>query len=164
MNQRRLATVMTVGFVFALAASVFVALTGSYHYGFHDLYQRGGWLESSVQGGGSIIYEALSNPTRFSQPAVFALGSGMAVAFLLSAMRLRFWWWPLHPVGYLVANVWGSQWWWCPLFIGWVLKTVVVRYGGLRLYQKTVPMAIGMIVGNMLSYVVWPLGLWLARS
>jgi hypothetical protein len=163
MNQRRLAAVMAVGFVFALAASVFVALTGSYHYGFHELYQRGGWLESEVQGGGSRIHDALTNPTRLSPSAAVALGSGMAVTFALSILRLKFWWWPLHPVGYLVANVWGSQWWWGPLFIGWVFKTLVVRYGGLRLYQKTVPMAIGVIVGNQLTDLVWPLGLWLAR-
>jgi len=87
----------------------------------------------------------------------------MAVTFLLSALRLRFWWWPLHPVGYLVANVWGSQWWWGPLFVAWVLKTLVIRYGGLRLYQKTVPIAVGVIVGNQLSDMLWPLGLWLAR-
>jgi hypothetical protein len=164
MNRRRLAVVMAVGFVFALVVSVSVALAGCYHYGFHDLYQRGGWLESEVQGGGARIYDALTNPTRFSPPAVIALGCGMVATFLLSALRLKFWWWPLHPVGYLVANVWGSQWWWGPLFIAWVLKTLVVRYGGLRLYQKTVPLAIGVIVGNQLTDLVWPLGLWLART
>lgn len=164
MNRKRLAVLMTATFLFGLGFSVLVALAGSYHYGFQNLYQRGGWLEGSVQGGGSTIYDGLTNPTRFNSSAVIALGSGMGVVFVLSAMRLKFWWWPLHPVGYLVANVWGSQWWWCPLFIGWVLKTLVVRYGGLRLYQRTVPMAVGMIVGNMLSYVVWPLALWVARS
>jgi hypothetical protein len=87
----------------------------------------------------------------------------MGVTFVLSALRLRFWWWPLHPVGYLVANVNGAQWWWGPLFIAWLLKTLVIRYGGLRLYQRTVPMAIGVIVGTQLVDVIWPLGLWLAR-
>lgn len=162
-GQRRLAALMVGAFVFALGVSIAVALSGSYHYGFQNLYQRGGWLESSVQGGGARIYDALANPSGPSGSAFVALGSGVGLTFVLSAMRMRFWWWPLHPVGYLVANVWGSQWWWCPLFIGWVLKTLVVRYGGLRLYQKTVPMAIGAIVGNQLSDLIWPLLLWLAR-
>ena len=39
----------------------------------------------------------------------------------------------------------------------------MIRFGGLRLYQKTVPLAIGVIVGNQLTDTLWPLGLWLAR-
>ncbi len=162
-GRRPLVTAMIGAFVFALVVGLFVALTGIYHYGFNNLQQSGCWVDYEVQRGGAQIYDALTNPSPLSLSATAALGSGMAVTFLLSALRLRFWWWPLHPVGYLVANVWGSQWWWGPLFVAWVLKTLVIRYGGLRLYQKTVPIAVGVIVGNQLSDMLWPLGLWLAR-
>jgi hypothetical protein len=120
-------------------------------------------VDYEVQRGGSQISEAFTNPASVSLPAIAALGSGMLVTFLLSAMRLRFLWWPLHPVGYMVANVWGSQWWWGPLFVAWFLKSLVIRYGGLRLYQKTVPLAIGVIVGNQVTDTIWPLAMWLAR-
>ena len=108
--------------------------------------------------------DSLTNPTRPSLPAIAALASGTIVTLLLGQLRLRFWWWPLHPVGYLAANVWGSQWWYIPLFVGWLLKTLAVRYGGLRLYQKTVPIAIGIIVGDRVSESLWSLGLWLTRQ
>jgi hypothetical protein len=163
MNARRLVPAMIGVFGFALVAGLFVALTGTYHYGFSNLQQSGCWLDYEVQRGGSQIFDAFTNPSSVSLPAIAALGSGMLVTFALSALRLRFLWWPLHPVGYLVANVWGSQWWWGPLFVAWLLKSLVIRYGGLRLYQKTVPLAIGVIVGNQFTDTVWPLGLWLAR-
>jgi hypothetical protein len=44
-----------------------------------------------------------------------------------------------------------------PFFLGWLAKTLVIRYGGLRLYRKTVPMAIGLIGGDLLSQFVWGL-------
>lgn len=95
--------------------------------------------------------------------ATAAVGGGMAFTLLLGAMRARFWWWPFHPVGYLAANVWGTQSWWCPMFIGWLVKTLVIRYGGLRLYQRTMPAAIGMILANQLLHFLWPVVMALAR-
>jgi hypothetical protein len=77
---------------------------------------------------------------------------------------LLFWWWPLHPVGYLVANVWGAQWWWMPLFIGWLLKSLTIRYGGLRLYQRMMPVAVGIIVGDRTSELLGSLAMWLVHS
>ena len=151
-------------FVFALALGVFVELTGVYHYGFYSILPAEGWLENSVRNGGAQMHEAMSNPTHLNTPGIIALGAGMAVTFLLGELRLRFWWWPLHPVGYLAANVWGSQWWYMPLFIGWLLKSLTIRYGGLRLYQKTVPAAIGVIVGDRVSEILWALVLWAVRA
>jgi hypothetical protein len=152
------------GFLFALVVGTYVVLTGTYHYGFYNLQPSGGWLAGMVRGGGTSIFDSLTNPTRLSLPAVAALSSGMVVTLLLGQLRLRFWWWPLHPVGYLAANVWGSQWWYMPLFVGWLLKTLAVRYGGLRLYQKTVPIAIGIIVGDRVSEILWSLALWMTRQ
>jgi hypothetical protein len=163
MSARRLVPVMVGVFGFALIAGIFMALTGIYRYGFVDLQQSGCWVDYEVQRGGSQLFDAFTNPSSVSLPAIAALGAGMIVTFALSALRLRFLWWPLHPVGYIVANVWGSQWWWGPLFIAWLLKSLVIRYGGLRLYQRTVPLAVGVIVGNQLTDTIWPLGLWLAR-
>jgi hypothetical protein len=32
---------------------------------------------------------------------------------------------------------------------------LVIRYGGLRLYRKTIPFAIGLIVGDLLNSGIW---------
>jgi hypothetical protein len=162
-RQRPLLLAMVICFLLALALGVFVELTGVYHYGFYAILPVEGWLEQSVRNAGPQMHEAMSNPTRFSLPEVLALGAGTGITFLLAELRLRFWWWPLHPVGYLAANVWGSQWWCVPLFIGWLLKSLAIRYGGLRLYQRTVPLAIGAIVGDRLSEIFGALVLWFVR-
>ena len=163
-RQKPLLLAMLGCFLFALALGVFVELTGVYHYGFYAILPAEGWLEQSVRNAGAQMHEAISNPTRLNLAGIIALSAGMGVTFLLGELRLRFWWWPLHPVGYLAANVWGSQWWYMPLFIGWLLKSLTIRYGGLRLYQKTVPLAIGVIVGDRLSEILWADALWPVRA
>lgn len=135
-------------FLFALVLGIFIELTGAYHYGFVQFApMQGGW-EHMVPGVGEEIYAALTSPTKPDHAGTIGLFAGLVVTFALAQLRLRFWWWPLHPVGYLAANVWGSHWWWSPLFLGWLLKTLTIRYGGLRLYQRMIPAAIGVIVAD----------------
>lgn len=165
LSQRRLTVAMAAGFLVSLLVGAPLLLAACYRYGFVHMHNAvEGWTEMAVRQGATMPFEYLTDPTHPDPAAMTALGAGAAVAVILGLMRLRFWWWPFHPVGYLAANVWGSQWWWQPALIGWLLKTLVIRYGGLRLYQHTVPMAVGVIVGDSLVAFVWPLVELLARG
>jgi len=86
---------------------------------------------------------------------VIATAAGAAVALTLGLLRMRFWWWPFHPVGYLAANSWGMHWFYSAFFLGWIAKSAVTRYGGLRAYRRTMPIAIGLIAGELMSEAVW---------
>ena len=97
------------------------------------------------------MYELVTNPTPFEPAGLIAVSAGAAVAVILGMLRLRLWWWPLHPFGYLAANCWGMHWYWQAFFVGWLLKTLVVRYGGLQLYRRMVPLAIGLLVGDQVA-------------
>jgi hypothetical protein len=160
---RPLAIAIVGVFLFALAYGVFIELTGTYRLGFTEFApMQGGW-EHMVPGTGEEIYDALTNPSKPDHAGTIGLLAGLAITLALAQLRLRFWWWPLHPVGYLAANVWGSHWWWSPLFLGWLLKTLTIRYGGLRLYQRMIPAAIGVIVADSTFQMLAGITLWLAR-
>lgn len=91
----------------------------------------------------------------FSNDIVVAMFIGLAMALGLSMLRLRFTWWPLHPVMLLV---WGTF----PLhvlapsfFLGWLLKTGVTTFGGGRTYRSAKPFFIGMIAGEFAASLFW---------
>jgi hypothetical protein len=157
---------LAIGGVFALALALgsFIELSGTYHYGYYKLVPLPGWQEMYTRMGGAEIYDAVTNPSPPDPAALAALAAGAAVTLGLAQLRLRFWWWPLHPVGYLAANVWGAQWWWSPLFIGWLLKSLTVRYGGLRLYQRLVPAAIGVIAADSTAVMLAAMAESLAKG
>jgi hypothetical protein len=148
---------MSVGFLLSLVVGVYVTLTGMYHYGFYGLRSATStfWLGSQVRWGAGHIFYALTDPSKLDINAILGTGAGAAVAIALGMLRLRFWWWPLHPVGYLAANSWGMHWFYSAFLIGWIAKSLVTRYGGLRLYRQTVPIAIGLIGGELTNEVVW---------
>lgn len=164
-SPRQLTGAMIGAFVLALAVGAPMVLATCYHWGMLQLHDpTGGWVEGMVRGTGTETFDNINNPTHFDPIAAIALGSGLLFALFLGLMRLRFWWWPFHPVGYIAANVWGSQWWYMPLFVGWAFKSLVIRYGGLRLYQRTIPAAVGVIVGTQSASVLWTVTEGLVRA
>jgi len=158
LNARRLAWAMIAGFALSLVVGMYMFMSGTYHYGWFGMASsRGGWLgPQSINDGGRVV-SFLTDPSvaKTDTNGLIALGAGALVVVLLAVMRLRFWWWPLHPVGYIASNTWGSHWWFVPFVIGWAGKTLVIRYGGLRLYRATVPLAVGLIVGDLVNGAMW---------
>jgi hypothetical protein len=111
------------------------------------------------------LVDALKNPTGTEWSGITAMGVGAAVTLALAALRTRFLWWPLHPVGYMAANSWGMHWNWGSLTVGWLLKVLLLRYGGLRLFRAAVPFFLGLVVGDMVSEGLWgAIGAWVALA
>ena len=83
------------------------------------------------------------------------VGTGSVV--VLSALHTRWLWWPFHPVGYALSCTFTLQWLWFPLFLVWVCKTLILRYGGIKLYRRGIPFAVGLILGDYLVSTLWGL-------
>ena len=158
-NKRRLAKATVGAFLMMVVLGLYAMLTGIYHYGWFGLKGlQAGWLgPQSVGDGGRIIWRLLYHPPHSDVNGLMAMAFGAVFAVALGVMRLRFWWWPLHPVGYMAGMSWGLNWYWMPFFVGWACKTLVVRYAGLRLYRATVPLATGLIIGDLLNTGLWGL-------
>ncbi|MEM2303099.1 MAG: DUF6784 domain-containing protein, partial [Candidatus Bathyarchaeia archaeon] len=82
---------------------------------------------------------------------------GFIVTVLLYFLRLRFVWWPLHPMGFLISGaareVWTGAW---TSFLGaWVLKFITLRIGGSKAYEEYgIPAAAGVLAGFVMAAVI----------
>jgi hypothetical protein len=85
--------------------------------------------------------------------AHFFFGFGTVSA--LSVLRLRFAWWPLHPVGLLIAYGWPIKQIWFSIFLGWLLKILIVRFGGMGLFRMARNIFIGLIIGEAAAAGFW---------
>ena len=113
--------------------------TSQGHYGFDELQ---GWLNTShpIDAG------------RISGAAV-----GFAVVILLGFLRTQFTWWPLHPIGYAVGGTETMNWTWFPVLLGWLAKSLILRYGGVKLYRQALPFFIGLVLGDYGISGLWAL-------
>jgi hypothetical protein len=79
----------------------------------------------------------------------------VALVLLFSFLRLRFSWWPLHPVLFLVVATHPMARFNHSFLLGWAIKEAVTRWGGQRTYQQCKPFMIGLIAGDLLGALVF---------
>jgi hypothetical protein len=117
-----------------------------------------------MRGGAGFAGEAynrlngwLQSPSPPNALANGAMGVGFAFCSLLMLARIKFPWWPFHPIGYAISGSWSMNLVWVPLLIAWVVKGALMRYGGVRLYRQAMPFFLGLILGQMLVGCGWHL-------
>ena len=156
-NLRRLTHLLVAVFVIALALGMFVTLTAMHHHGFlMTAAAKGDYFVSwALLDDGYAMWYDITGEEGWQPEAMFYIFAGGVMTVLLGLLRLRFVWWPFHPIGYLLSNSLPQAMGTFPFLLAWVLKVLVSRYGGLRLYRKTIPLAIGLIVGDLLNSSLW---------
>jgi len=80
---------------------------------------------------------------------------GGCFMIFLTLMRARFFWWLFHPIGYAMGPSWPMIQLWFSILIGWILKSIILRYGGLNIYIRFRTFFLGMVLGEFLSGGIW---------
>lgn len=80
---------------------------------------------------------------------------GIGVMAFLQMMTWRFNAWPLLPVGYLLCTSWYITSAWFSLFLGWLAKSLILRFGGAKLFNDFKPFFVGLIFGEALAVGLW---------
>ncbi|MGQ9730133.1 MAG: DUF6785 family protein, partial [Candidatus Zipacnadales bacterium] len=149
---RLLGGMITAIFLAAIAATV-VTLRQAYLEGGVVLNS---WFFTS---GPNVIWrwtaDRMANPTPPHWGGT-ALSAGGAGAFLLfTFLRQRFNWWPFHPVALCIAPVWIMDQLWFMCFVAWILKLLILRYGGLKTYGRMRSFFLGLILGQYFANGLW---------
>jgi hypothetical protein len=63
--------------------------------------------------------------------------------------------WPLHPVALLFIANWYAHRVWFNVFLGWLAKVLILRYGGSRCYTGARPFFTGLIMGEVMAMAFW---------
>ncbi len=118
--------------------------------GFHSWFAKGGAQQPALTSS-SLIKGARD----VSWLNWVWMGGGMALTWLLMAARSRFLWFPLHPLGFLVNLGYAMQTLWFSIFVGWFFKVLITRYGGVDTYRQTIPLFLGLALGDVTMMLVW---------
>jgi len=140
----------------ALAASAVVGLVVSIVFILTMAYSRGAanfgsWTFRPEGGMGDVCFGTavgqMAVPRGPDWGRLGCFGGGAAAMTVLMILKYRFPWWPLHPVGLAVASVWTIRRSAFSIFLAWAAKTILLRWGGVRLYRRAAPFFLGLILG-----------------
>ena len=82
-------------------------------------------------------------------------GLGLALVLALSVVRLRYTWWPLHPILFVVWGTYPLVFLYPSFLAGWLIKGIVTKLGGGKTYNQVKPLMIGVIAGDLLGGAVF---------
>jgi len=99
---------------------------------------------------------SLRYPTPTDTSGTAAIGVGAIVTVLLMWLKLRYQWWPIHPVAYPISLGWVVHGMLPAMLVTWVLKGMLLHYGGLRAHRTALPFFLGLLAGSAAVY-------WLPR-
>jgi len=158
-STRKLVPVLAGALVFSLLVSIPAFLLTCYRPG---AAQMGNIVElwSHPMRFFGRLEDRLTSPVYPTGVQYLSMAMGAAIVGAMAWLRLNFVWWPIHPLGFVMATSWASLNLWFSLFLGWVFKLLTIRYTGLRGYVTFRPLFMGVILGDVLGAVLWMVVGW----
>ena len=160
LSRRSLSHWMPAALVVGFAASFWAHLAGYYAWGENVI--EGASTEADYRTRVALWeFESLAATFRSQAPPdlnrIVGTAFGFAVVTALVLVRRAFLRFPVHPLGYIMSVAYGDNcphWW--PFFLTWGVKWVVMRVGGIRLYQQLVPTFLGLFLGHFFTAgILW---------
>ena len=144
-NRRKLFWAFAVAIVIALLVSYASLLLTSYNYGARFL------ALDDPRTMFDDITRTMERGMERTWKGPVNVGIGGAIMALLLVMRVRFVWWPLHPIGFFMAPTYPMHAIWSSVLIGWLCKYAILRVGGVQTYRKLLPFFLGLILGELVA-------------
>jgi len=148
-SRHTLGKAIIVGGLLALAAGVVWNITLAYQDGAQN-YEYWSFNVVNQAPYNATVAEAL-NPKGTEWGPLGFMGVGALTVAVLTAALYRISWWPIHPIGFTVANTWTIEVSAFSLFIAWALKLVVLKVGGIQLYRRSQVVVLGALAGYSLG-------------
>lgn len=135
----------------ALVASVWYTIELAYAHGSMNLLIS----EHYAREPSRFAAEKIADPTGPDWSGYLRMGGGALVMTALMLVRQHFLGWPLHPLGFVVSHGRVMDGIWFTIFLAWLCKAVVLKYGGVVAYRRLQPFFIGLALGHIVVGGVW---------
>lgn len=153
----QLARITSRSMMIAMIVAIVVGMISAFWAGLHVFHAHGmgnvaGWFGTEMC---SRLANWMANPQEPRLPATIATGGGLLFSLFLGFMRMKFTWWLWHPVGFATSASWSMGKLWFCIFLGWLAKSLITRYGGAAAYRKALPFFIGLVLGDFTVGSIW---------
>jgi hypothetical protein len=134
-----------IAFMVALLCGTWSALDTAYRMGASSM--SGVWAQTNeplwrFNSADRIIKHPGESAHAYPAP----LAIGVVSMGILTFMRARFYWWPIHPIGLLTCSSWHAHRLWLPFLLGWLTKVCIMKFSGGRLLREARLFFIALII------------------
>jgi len=152
-EMRKLLALISVVILIGVGMGIWMNVRLGYEYGG---LQLNSWF---AQSGAQLPAKYSNTLIHATQPVGwgnwFWMGVGITETVGLAVARNYFLWFPLHPIGLLMCLTYPMNQMWLSIFLGWLAKTLISRFGGNEGYQKVIPFFLGLVLGDVAMMLIW---------
>ena len=152
-RRRGLLAAVLLAVVLTLGSSLWLILHMAYTYGGINLHSF--FFVSVPQNAFNFVAPKFGTPVPVSWDGWAFTAIGATVMAGLTWLRYHYVWWPLHPLGFATGTFYIMNWLWFSIFLAWLIKTVILKYGGSPWYLRTRPFFLGLILGQVVVAGSW---------
>ena len=153
LEYRRLFWVIMAAIAASLIGSIWSVVTLAYTYGGINL---DGWFFNGLSHfAGNWITQNINNPQPIHGWHLGFAGIGAVLMGCMTYIKSHFVSFPIHPVGMALGLTAPIYQVWFSIFIAWLLKVFILKYGGAKLYRHLRPFFLGMTLGMFTSAGLW---------
>jgi len=135
-----------ISIIITLFSSIWATILLCYKYGGINAHQW--YFISAPKYPLSYIADKIKNPKGPDWQYIGFTGIGAAFTIFLFIMRLKFLNFPLHPLGFAFSTIMLTNALWFSVFLSWLIKSIILKYGGIKIYEKFKGFFIGLIIGQ----------------
>ncbi len=149
-HRRQVARALLLALVVGLAVGVYIMIHTAYRYGGINLHGN-----LFINGPKYLFGDVLLHAEPYGPNPLgigFLVGGAGAMLAMIWA-RLHISWWTLSPLGFPLSMTLGGAWF--SVFVAWLCKRLILRYGGATTYRRMQPFFLGLIAGQCLCMVLW---------
>jgi len=145
----------------AIIAAILITLIGSVWAVIELGYAYGGINLTSWQFGrmtsytGNWIIRNINNPEPIHTWYLAFAGIGAVLMGIMTYIKGRFVGFPIHPIGMTLGLTHPIRAVWFSVFVAWLFKAIILKYGGAKLYLRLRPFFLGMVLGAFGSAGLW---------
>lgn len=151
---RRLLWAMVATIAVAFGVSLYASLWLPYYNGGGNSLNNPFTYRWSPEKPLNYLGGAASVPFKGDISNILHLLTGFVVFLGLLVMRAQFNV-GIHPIGILCSSVYAMKMLYLSIFIGWLVKGLIQRYGGMKGYLFFLPFFLGFILGDVLNAILW---------
>lgn len=164
-KRRKFFTIIGICIVAAFVIAVVINLWEYYSFGVQYFWcQKYGWNCGTGSAVNEIAklhingqYEAAASASLGDRFSLMSFDSeiwmyflaGFLFVLLMSFLRIRFLWWPVHGLLFCIWRTWPANLLAASFLMGWIVRSLIVKFGGERNYIKLKPLFIGLIFGEI---------------
>ncbi|RMD83774.1 MAG: hypothetical protein D6820_01835, partial [Lentisphaerae bacterium] len=124
-------------------------------------------LKHKLQAQGIALEELLSQHIRFGQihpthgPHLISALLGLVMVLAFSFIRMRWVNFPLHPIMFLMFASYANAVFGFSFLLGWLIKTLILRFAGARIYHDLMPIFMGLVAGELMGALIPIISGWI---